>query len=81
MAENETMKREMRKLKNRESAERNRKEKNDSIEILQSQLVKLSSDVHEIAVDNWYMRRNCNLENLREEFPVYTPPILEPAVF
>lgn len=80
MAESEIMKREMRKLKNRESAERNRKEKNDSIEILQSQLIKLSSDVHELAVDNWYLRRDSSLENLREEFPVYTPPILEPAV-
>mmetsp|Transcript_43471 Transcript_43471/g.75571 ORF Transcript_43471/g.75571 Transcript_43471/m.75571 type:complete len:82 (+) Transcript_43471:102-347(+) len=81
MAESEIMKREMRKLKNRESAERNRKEKNDSIEILQGQLIKLSSDVHELAVDNWYLRRDSSLENLREEFPVYTPPILEPAVF
>lgn len=81
MAESEIMKREMRKLKNRESAERNRREKNDSIEILQGQLIKLSSEVHELAVDNWYLRRDCSLENLREEFPVYTPPILEPAVF
>lgn len=81
MAETEIMKREMRKLKNRESAERNRKEKNDSIENLQCQLLKLASEVHETAVDNWYLRRNCNSANLTETFPVYTAPILEPAVF
>ncbi len=75
------IKKEMRKLKNRESAERNRREKNETIEILQSQLIKLSSEVHQLAVDNWYMRRDSSLENLREEFPMYTAPILEPAVF
>lgn len=81
MAENEIMKREMRKLKNRESAERNRREKNDSIDALQNQLRDLSTEVHNTSIDNWYLRRNCTSEYLMEPYPVYTAPILEPAVF
>lgn len=78
-ADNENMKREMRKMKNRESAERNRKEKNNSIETLQSRVLKLSSDIHFLAVDNWYTRRTMNVE--QGPFPVYTAPSLEPAEF
>lgn len=78
-ADNENLKREMRKMKNRESAERNRKEKNNSIEMLQGKVLKLCSDIHSVAVDNWYTRRSMNFE--KEPFPVYMAPILEPAEF
>lgn len=78
-ADTESVKREMRKMKNRESAERNRKEKNNSIETLQGKVLRLSSDIHSVAVDNWYTRRSMNVQ--QEPFPVYMTPILEPAVF
>mmetsp|Transcript_5781 Transcript_5781/g.9507 ORF Transcript_5781/g.9507 Transcript_5781/m.9507 type:complete len:89 (-) Transcript_5781:389-655(-) len=81
----EQVKKELRKVKNRESAERNRKEKDDAIEALQSKIYKLSADIHSAMVENWYMRSSlsCSSEQklFTESFPKYVPPILEPAVF
>jgi hypothetical protein len=77
----EEEKRQMRKRKNRESAEKNRQVKNDSIETLQADVTRLSSDIHRVMVDNWYIRQSATGSVFCEPFPSFTPPILEPAVF
>lgn len=77
----EEEKRELRKRKNRESAERNRQVKNDSIETLQAEVTRISTDVHRVMVDNWYIRQSTLGSAFDEPFPSFTAPILEPAEF
>ena len=74
-------KRELRKQKNRESAEKNRREKNDTISTLQAEIIKLSTDIHSASVNNWYLSQNRMDKMFREPFPSYVAPTLEPAVF
>lgn len=79
--QNEEEKRELRKRKNRESAERNRQVKNDSIEALQADVTRLSTDIHRVMVENWYIQQSASGNMFREPFPSFVAPILEPAVF
>ena len=81
MGLNEEEKRELRKRKNRESAERNRQERNDSIEHLQARVTRLSADIHRVTVDNWYLEQSAFGDQFQTPFPTFTAPILEPAVF
>jgi len=76
-------KKEERKLKNRESAEKTRKEKDDKIRLLQDQVCKLSSDIYTIQVDNWLKKHQLdpNMYDDIDNFPKYISPILEHALF
>ena len=80
--EEDDERREIRKRKNRESAEKNRKEKDDTIDMLKDTISVLSRDIHNISVNNWSLRRFVQFDghDIYEQFPVYTPPS-EPAVF
>jgi len=75
---NDDERRELRKRKNRESAEKNRREKEGSIEILQSKVIQLSNEIHSAMISSWHIRR-ASASN--EPFPKYIAPILEPAEF
>jgi hypothetical protein len=78
----DTAKKELRRRKNRESAERNRREKDDTIEALEGKILNLSTQIHSVEVENWSLRRSVGAGAILEEpFPEYTPPILEPAEF
>ena len=73
---------ELRKIKNRESAEKTRANQNEMISILQSKVKNLHDDVYSLQVDNWLKKSllnqfSCNMES----FPQYTSPILEHALF
>ena len=77
-------KKEVRKLKNRESAEKTRKEKDDKIRHLQDQVCKLSDDIYAIQVDNW-LKKNQLEPNTSyycvDSFPKFISPVLEHALF
>lgn len=76
-------KREIRLLKNRESAERSRKNKENLIGALHDQLRELGVQIHNLEYSNWYLR--CRLPEqcagVPGVAPLYVSPIIEPAVF
>lgn len=76
-------KKDERKLKNRESAEKTRKEKDDKIRHLQDQVCKLSTNIYTIQVDNWLKKHQLepNTYDDIDNFPKYISPILEHALF
>lgn len=73
---------ELRKIKNRESAEKTRANQNEMISILQSKVKNLHDDVYALQVDNWMKKSLSNqFSYSMEAFPQYTSPILEHALF
>ncbi|KAJ1436661.1 hypothetical protein B484DRAFT_416808 [Ochromonadaceae sp. CCMP2298] len=63
-------KKELRRLKNRESAERNRREKDDTIEALEGKILNLSTQIHTVEIENWSLRRSFDTGAFLEEpFP------------
>lgn len=76
-------KKEVRKMKNRESAERNRQERNNKIETLSKSICQMSVELYGLQVENWSLRRQFSrLHEISDEpYPEYVPPVLEPAVF
>ena len=75
-------KKELRKLKNRESAEKTRANQNELISILQIKVSNLHDDVYLLQLDNWMRKSIINKSNnIMDSFPQYTAPILEHAMF